>query len=60
MQNTITIDKDILLCTLALKDNSTIYWNEKLVELSNGEILNTQEYLIKSISDGRKKLKGLI
>ena len=60
MINTISIDKDILVCSFALKDNAKIYWNEKLVELESGELLNTQEYLIKSISDGRKFIKGIL
>lgn len=61
MNNTINIDKDVLLATIVeCLGGGEIDWNNKEVELNNyflnTKYYNTQELLIKAISNGRKKL----
>lgn len=61
MQNQISIDKDILLATIVeCLGGGLIDWDYKEVELNNYFLgkknYNSQELLIKAISNGRKVL----
>ena len=61
MQNVLQVDKDILLSTIVeCLGGGLINWDNKEVELNkyflDQKYYNTQELLIKAISQGRRRL----
>ena len=61
MNNTLVIDRDILLSTIVeCLGGGIIDWENKEVELNtyflNQKYFNNQELLIKAISEGRRRL----
>ena len=61
MQNVLQVDKDILLSTIVeCLGGGYIDWDNKEVELNkyflDQKYYNTQELLIKAISEGRRRL----
>lgn len=56
--NYLIVDKDVLLESIVKQLGYKLDWEENIIETNKG-YYNTQEFLIKLISNGRKYLKKL-